>query len=351
MAITTHQPTIGLIGLGNIGLLHADRYAALGASLAGMDTTASARRRFADRYDSPVFDDHRRLFDAVDAVVVAVPNAYHDRYAVAALESGLDVFLEKPMADTGANAARIADSAASADGVCMVGFHNRFRPVVEQFKRLQDTNRFGTLTHVQANYVRQRGIPDGGTDGWFTRRSIAGGGAVIDIGVHAIDLALYLAGYPPVDDIVGTTRRAPEHEFDVEDAGSAFIRCVGGPTIALEVAWQSNRPDNRSFVIEGTEGGAILHPNEERLELFESGHKTVVHADPTDPYERQARSFLRAVEDGTGPTRNTVTEALAVQRVIDGIYRSAADGSPCSGRAASSEPALAPGLPGEHVSD
>ncbi|ELY93262.1 oxidoreductase [Natrialba chahannaoensis JCM 10990] len=351
MDTTNHQPTIGLIGLGNIGLLHADRYAALGASLAGMDTTARARQRFANRYDSPVFDDHHNLFDTVDAVVVAVPNAYHDRYAVAALESGLDVFLEKPMADTVPNAVRIADSAATAEGVCMVGFHNRFRPIVEQFKQLQEVGRFGSLTHVQANYVRQRGVPDSGAGGWFTQRAIAGGGAVIDIGVHAIDLALYLTGYPLVDDIVGTTRRAPEHEFDVEDAASAFIRCVDGTTISLEVAWQSNGPDNRSFVIEGTEGGAMLHPNEERLELFESGHKTDIHVDPVDPYERQARSFLRAIERGTPPRRNTVTEALAVQQVIDGIYRSAADDTPCGELTTADEPAFVPGVSGEQVSE
>lgn len=318
--MTRTAPTIGIIGLGNIGHLHAERLVSLGATVAGMDTNDEIRQRFAEQYSAPVFDDHSDLFDVVDGVVVAVPNTYHEQYAIDALEAGLDVFLEKPMADTWASARRIADVASNAAGVCMVGFHNRYRAVVEQFKQLQSTGRFGELTHVQANYVRQDGVPEHG--GWFTREAIAGGGALIDIGVHAIDLALYLLDYPRVEEVVGTTRRAPEHEFDVEDAASAFIRCEGGKTIAVEVAWQTNGPDNRSFVIDGTAGGAELIPGDEHLELFESARKTAIDVNRTDPYERQAESFLNAVETGTPPSRNTAGEALTVQCVIDRIYQS-----------------------------
>lgn len=319
--MTRIPTTIGIIGLGNIGRLHADRFAALGAAVAGMDSTDDARQRFADRYDAPVFDDHWNLLDAVDAVVIAVPNAYHDRYAVDALEAGVDVFLEKPMADTSINAHRIADAAASADAVCMIGFHNRYQGVVEQFKRLQSAGRFGELSHVRANYVRRNGVPEHG--GWFTREDVAGGGALIDIGVHAIDLALYLLEYPRVESVIGTTRRAPEHDFDVEDAASAFIRCADGKTISLEVAWQTNGPDDRTFVIDGTEGGATLVPDDERLDLFDTDGRTTVDVERIDPYERQARSFLDTVENDVDPARNTVEDGLTVQRVIDEIYRSA----------------------------
>ncbi len=312
--------TIGIIGLGNIGCLHAERFVTLGADVAGMDSNDDARRRFAEDFAAPVFDDHHELFAVVDAVVIAVPNTYHDRYAIAALEAGLDVFLEKPMADTWANARRIADVAATADGVCMIGFHNRYRPVVERFKQLQVAGRFGELTHVQANYVRQNGVPEHG--GWFTRGDISGGGALIDIGVHAIDLALYLLDFPRVEEVVGATRRSPDRSFDVEDAASAFVRCADGTTISLEVAWRTNGSDNRAFVIDGTDGSAELTPGDERLELFDGGRRTAISVDRIDPYEQQAHAFLDAVERDVDPKRNNVEEALAVQRVIDDIYQS-----------------------------
>ena len=318
--MTNTPTTIGIVGLGNIGLLHAERFGTLGASVAGLDSDAKARRRFVERHDGPVFDDRRELFDAVDGVVIAVPNSYHDRYAIPALEAGLDVFLEKPMADTRLNAERIADVAARADGVCTVGFHNRYRAIVGRFEELQGAGRFGELTHVQANYVRRSGVPEHG--GWFTREAVAGGGALIDIGVHAIDLALYLLDYPVVEEVVGTTRRSPDHEFDVEDAASGFIRCAGGKTISLEVAWSANGPENKTFLIEGTDGAGKLNPWKERLEIFDAGRGTEIQVDRVDPYLRQARSFVNAIENDVDPAVNTADEALTVQCVIDRMYRS-----------------------------
>lgn len=318
--MNTEQTTIGIIGLGNIGLLHAERFSTLGTNIAGMDSNDDARRRFVEQHGAPVFHTTHDLFDAVDAVVIAVPNKYHDQYAIAALEAGLDVFLEKPMADTWGNAKQITDAAENADGACMIGFHNRYHAVVEQFKQLQARGFFGELTHIEANYVRRSGVPEHGN--WFTDQRIAGGGALIDIGVHAIDLALYLLGAPSVEDVVGTTRRAPEHEFNVEDAASAFIRCTGNKTISLEVAWQTQGPENKAFVIHGSKGGAKLIPGDKQLKLFDADSQTNLEVESIDPYKQQAQSFLNAIKHGVAPERNTADEALAVQCVIDSVYRS-----------------------------
>ena len=128
-----------------------------------MDTDPTAQARFAERYDVAAYDNPDRLFDVADAVVVATPNCYHEQYAIAALDAGLDVLLEKPLANTLESAERIADRAHAADGFCMVGFKNRFLNSIQLVRRLQREGCFGKIYHIEANYVRQREIPGRGS--------------------------------------------------------------------------------------------------------------------------------------------------------------------------------------------
>jgi predicted dehydrogenase len=340
---------IGIIGLGNIGGYHAEFLGDVGDAdlVAGLDIDAAARRSFAEEYDVETYEDHAELFSTVDAVIVTTPNRFHEEYAVAALEAGVDVLLEKPLAHTVESAERIVEAAHAADAICMVGFNNRFSNPVEVLKHDLRTGRFGDVTHVEANYVRRRGIPGRGS--WFTSKAVAGGGALIDIGVHAIDLALYFLGFPEVVEVSGTARaefgsrddytflrqwgadEGPDG-FDVEDSASAFIRCADGRTVSLEVAWAANRPNTDEFVIRGTEAGARLDRNSHELTVYDGGvgganHLSTATVDTQESvtHREEQRAFVRAVEAGT-LDRNTVDEALAVQRVIDAIYRSSAEG-------------------------
>jgi predicted dehydrogenase len=340
---------IGIVGLGNIGNYHAEFLRDVeGAELvAGLDVDAGARRGFAETHGVDVYEDRSALFAAVDAVVVTTPNRFHEEYAVAALEAGLDVLLEKPLAHTVESAERIADAARDAGGICMVGFNNRFSNSVEVLKHDLRAGRFGDVTHVEANYVRRRGIPGRGS--WFTTEDVAGGGALIDIGVHAVDLALYFLDFPDVVEVSGTTRSefgtreeyaflrqwgtdAGPGGFDVEDSASAFVRCAGGKTVSLEVAWAANRPDSDEFVIRGTEAGATLDRNTHELTVYDAGvgganhlSTTTVETRESVTHREEQRAFVRAVREGE-LDRNTVDQALAVQRVVDAVYRSAAEG-------------------------
>jgi predicted dehydrogenase len=343
--MTTERTEIetGIVGLGNIGQYHAERLVDLGMSLVGgMDVAAEARTRFARRYDVEVYDDHTELYDDLDAVIITTPNKYHEEYAVDALERGLHVLLEKPLAHSIESAGRIADAAARSDGYAMVGFNNRFANAVRIVKNRIDRGDLGHVSHVEANYVRRRGIPGRGS--WFTRRQIAGGGALIDLGVHAIDLALYLLDYPDVQEVNGVTRRefgsseeyayldmwaedAGPEGFDVDDSASAFVRCAGDRTISLEVAWATNRPATHEFVARGTESAARFDLLEGDLS-FHSASKvgpdhledTTVETRQNDTHTDEQRAFFdRIVGERSG---DSVEEALAVQRVIDAIYRS-----------------------------
>lgn len=336
---------VGIVGLGNIGHQHADRIVEHEADLVGgMDINPEARRHFSEKYGIPVFADANELFDAVDSVIIATPNRYHEEYAVAALEAGLDVFLEKPLAHSLKSARRIVATARNVDGFCMVGFKNRFATPVRMIKHLQRADHFGDIRHIEANYVRHRGIPGHGS--WFTNRRISGGGSLIDIGVHVIDLSLHLLGFPDVLEVTATTRSEfslpdgpsingrDESSFDVDDSASAFIRCANDSTITLEIAWATNRSSNHTVMIGGTDAGACFDLNDHSLTLYETSHEGAnslmgtedITPHPNDRISSEQEMFLRMVAQGESPDQNTVEEGLTVQRIANAIYRSSEEG-------------------------
>ena len=344
---SANDVAVGIVGLGGIGTHHATRLVERGANLVGgMDIDADARGRFHEEFGVDAYDDEAELYDDCDAVLITTPNRFHEEYAVAALDAGLDVLLEKPLAHSLESAERIAEAAADADGFCMLGFNNRFREPVRVIKHYQDEGRFGETTHVEANYVRRRGVPGRGS--WFTSEGVAGGGALIDIGVHAIDLALYFLDHPEIVEVSGETRSefggrddyayvhmwgedtGPEG-FDVEDSASAFIRDADGNTVSLEVAWATNRPTTDEFVVRGTEAGATFDRGSGDLTIHEAGvggghhlSDTAVETRESDSHAAEPEVFLEAAAAGEPPAINTVEEGLSVQRVIDAIYRSSA---------------------------
>ncbi len=335
---------VGIVGLGNIGQYHAERLLDHDVTLVGgVDIDEAARERFERRYGVQAFDRSDPLYDAIDAVVITTPNEFHEPYAVDALERGIHVLLEKPLANTLESGERIAAAAAESDAVCMIGFNNRYSNTVEFVRNRIDRGDLGRVTHVEANYVRRRGVPGRGT--WFTHRKSAGGGALIDLGVHAIDLALYLLEYPPLSEVSGVTRSefgrredyvylemwgsdAGPSAFDVEDSASAFVRTDDDRTVSLEVAWATNRPATHEFVVQGTEAAARFDLLENDLTLHTAStggpnalEDTTVRTRDVDTHRAEQAVFLDAVASGSTHPEN-VEQALAVQRVVDAIYRS-----------------------------
>ena len=352
--MTTESPVqVGIIGLGGIGHHHAERLADQPAELAGgLDISGDARESFREQFDVPTYEEPENLLSAVDAVLITTPNRFHEQYAVAALEAGLDVLLEKPLAHTLESAKRIAEAAHDAEGFCMVGFNNRFAAPVEVLKQHQAEGRFGDMSHIEANYVRRRGIPGRGS--WFTSKGVAGGGALIDIGVHAIDLALHFLDFPEITEVSGSTRSefgtreeyayiemwgedvGPEG-FDVDDSATALLRTESGQTVSLDVAWATNRPENNEFVLRGTEAGARFDRGSHDLTIYEASgtgthHLTdaEIETQAVDTHKAELRYFVEHVAAGEQPDQNTVEEGLAVQRVIDAIYRSSEQGEAVS---------------------
>ena len=347
--MSSTSPKIGIIGLGNIGRFHADRLVDHGADIVGgVDINPDARTAFADAYATSAYEKADELFAEAEGVVVGTPNRYHEEYATMALESNTNVLLEKPLAHTIESAEAIAEAAADSEAFVMTGFENRFANSVEVLKGFQRDGRFGTAHHVEANYIRRRGIPGRGS--WFTSQASSGGGSLIDIGVHAIDLALYVLDFPEVVEVSATTRSSfgsredyayidmfgedlGPGEFDVDDSVTAFIRCANGATVSLEAAWATNRPTNHEFMLRGSDAGACFDRSEDTLKIYESGKKGTDHLADTDITTRtndsmaaEQAAFLEAVESGTPPEMNTLEQGMVVQRVIDAIYRSSENG-------------------------
>ncbi|MFP9192059.1 Gfo/Idh/MocA family protein [Natrialbaceae archaeon A-CW1-1] len=350
--MTADRSTVktGIVGCGNIGQHHAERLSQLGVPIVGgMDVSEAARRRFAERYDAESYADHHELYDAVDAVVITTPNAFHEEYAVDAFERNRHVLLEKTLAHTLESAERIAAAAAKSHGVSMVGFNNRFRNGVRLIADRIARGELGEVMHVEANYVRRRGVPGRGS--WFTSKNVAGGGSLIDIGVHVIDLSMYLLEYPTVETVSGVTRSefggreeyaylemwgedAGPDGFDVDDSASAFIRCDGNRTISLEVAWATNRPPTYEIVVRGTEAAAVfdLHDHEVTIHSARSTGTdhfvdTTLSPGENDGHVDEQRAFFDAIESGNEiGVGASVEDALTVQRIVDGIYRSSERG-------------------------
>jgi predicted dehydrogenase len=343
---------LGIVGLGFMGQTHAMNTEELGHEVvAGTDVSPESRDEFATAYDAATYEDPEEMYDAedLDAVAVATPNAFHEEAVVPALERGVHVVCEKPLANDLEGAERIAAAARESDAFCTVNFHNRVSTAAELFKGYQADGRFGDIRHVRGNYLRARGIP--GVGSWFTDEELSGGGAVVDIGVHAIDFALYLMDFPAVEDVFAVTRSqfgtrddyvdpgdwyeaTEEAVFDVEDSATVMIRLADDRTISLEIAWAANESSSQEFVVRGSEAGARLDLGGEELTTLESGKQGTDHlVDSTIDtgsldhagWEGSDKRFLDAVATGSEPD-TTVQQALTVQRVIDAIYRSAETG-------------------------
>lgn len=342
-------PDIGFVGAGTIARVHAKYLQEAGgfaAAVADIDPSASAA--FAEEFDVPeTYEDYERMLAeaALDAVVVAVPNSLHAPVAVAALEADLDVLVEKPLAHDLASAERIAAAEAESEGRAMVGFVKAFETAFEDARRRVAAGELGRVYDAEAVWVRRRGVPQIGS--WFTRNATAGGGVLIDAGVHVLHLLLYALDFPTVETVSATADAhfgdredytylkmwggdpVDDPTFDVEDTVRAVLRTADGTTLHLHVAWAANREAEQRIVLSGDEAGVTATIDGDGAHATRYGTDgdaltdTTLRHGPGSAWARQWEYFADVVGGEREHTRNTVTEGVAVQRTIDAIYESA----------------------------
>lgn len=353
MASEHPELRVGVIGLGWAGQRHLDAYddrpGARVVALAGLEDDARtelAAQHGVERHVAR-WEDLLAL-DDLDAVSIAVPTFLHAPIALAALERGLHVLCEKPIARTGAEAERMVRAARDAGRVLDVAFNHRRRGDIQRLGELVAEGRLGRPYYAKAWWLRRTGIPTLGS--WFTRADLAGGGPLVDIGVHVLDYSLFLLGNPRVvavsaatydhlgragfghDPQSSKTGAAGTPTFDVEDLATGFIRLADGGTLLVEASWAAHRADGDEFGITlyGTEAGAELVVEDYApvgsLKLFgdEDGRAvaTRVRAAPGRGHEAVVEDFVAKVRSGrTGEHDGSGAAELA--RIVDACYRSA----------------------------
>lgn len=288
------------------------------------------------------YQDHKKMLSEVkaDAVIICVPNKFHSRITLDALECGCHVLCEKPPAITVEEARRMEEEARERNLILSYGFHFRHSEQVAILKEMICKEEFGTIYYASTKWNRRRGIPGWGN---FTNKEMQGGGPLIDIGAHMLDAALYLLGYPKVSYVCATAsdrigKRGgsglmgswdPE-QFFVEDGVFGFIRFENGTSLEIEASFAMNQKakDVRNVMLYGEKLGASLFP----LEIY--GEKNGQLTDGTYPFVEMRdwhmdsdRNFVNACL-GLEDILVTAGQGTYVQELIDALYKSADNGRP-----------------------
>jgi len=309
-------------------------------------------QRFQDELGIPderCFTDFHEMVKLaeLDAVDICTPNLYHSHAAVAALEAGKHVFCEKPDAINAAEAQNMADAAAASGKTLMVMRNNRFRPDARWLKAYIDRGGMGEVYTGRCGWIRRRGIP--GKGGWFTTRELSGGGPLIDLGVHMLDLAIWLMGNPVPVAVSGATyckfadaygAADSEHAkfgegdadgtFDVEDLAIGFIRFANGTSLQVECSWASNIEVEKNFVeLRGTKAGATVGGGP--LKVFTESGGVLADLEPKPGkgdwggHGGHLKHFVDVVLRGATPI-NTPQDGVHMIQILSALYESAETG-------------------------
>jgi predicted dehydrogenase len=346
MAGSDRKLRIGVIGLG-IGQAHIEgwREHAQAEVVAIADSDAQRLAAVGELYGVAARYTHAEaMLDAggLDVVSVCTPNKFHQALSIAAFEAGAHVLCEKPMAMNADEGRAMLAVARRAGKRLMINFSYRFSAASRGLKAQVDAGVFGDFYFGRSVWHRRRGMP--GFGGWFGRRDLAGGGPLIDLGVHRLDLALWLMGHPRPTWVLGSTHDAIARPlaaasgkvFDVEDLAAALIRFDNGATLIVEASWAAHIQEAELMETRllGTRAG-LLQKNLDEGYAFDAQVFTEQHGAQLDirlhPPALAARSamhdFAEAILAGR-PHPAPGEEGLVVTELLDAIYASARRGEP-----------------------
>lgn len=324
---------IGLVGVG--GTAQVNHIPALmkveGLELVGLvDRDLEKAQRVAQKFGIPVSGNRIEVLldrDDLDAVDICTPNFLHAPMAVAALEAGKHVLCERPLARSGEEAAAMVKAARKADRVLMCAVQHRFRPDAQLLRKFVDKGDLGDVFLAKAGWLRQKAEWD--SDEWRRTKRESGGGVVLDLGFHMLDLALFVLGQPKVESVTASVHRSRKGE--VEDSATAFFRLAGGAALTLELTWGLLMEKDFAFLnLFGAGGAALLNP----FRVHKGMHGTLVNVTPEletsknqyrQSMEAQVAHFADALRGDAKPMGGA-EEILGVMKLMDAIYQSAEQG-------------------------
>jgi len=340
---------VGVIGVGGILRVHMPGWEQHPQTevVAASDIDANVLQNWGKQWGvDRLYTDATDLINdpEIDIIDIVTPNMYHAPLAIAALDAGKHVICEKPLAPT---PREINDMIAARDRsgkLLMTAQHFRFRGISQALKNEIDAGALGDIYHARSWMLRRHAIP---TRPGFLLKQHSGGGACIDIGVHILDLTLWMMGNPEPVTVSGNTRtilarreRAFSRwsddpimkEMDVEEMATAYVRFDNGATLILEVSWMLHHDtdgEDMQMWLYGTEGGALWPKNEiystnyETRQLYNAALKFADEKIP--PHALECMTFADAVLDGA-PSPVPAEHSLQVLTILDAVYRSQAEG-------------------------
>jgi len=338
---------IGVIGLG-IGRNHVRDFLThpYAKIVAVADTNKILLEERAEEFNIPhTYQTYQDMLaqEDLDIVSIATPNSLHLPMALAAFKAGCHVLCEKPMALSAEQGKQMLEASKKAGKRLMINFSFRFAPQSLALKQQVDAGTFGDIYYARTLWLRRRYIPRFG--GWFGQKAMSGGGPLIDLGVHRLDLALWLMSYPKpvyvtgncVHGIAAELAKKEGKAFDVEDFAAGYIQFDNGATLCIEASWASHIKELELMEtrIFGTKGGAHHYNLNEGYDFAvetyteEDGffYDKHLHPFPRQDTHNAMYHFVDAILNDT-PHIATGDEGLIVMEILDALYQSAATGQP-----------------------
>jgi predicted dehydrogenase len=337
---------VGIIGAGNIAQsAHLPAYKTLNDRaevVAIADINLARAKDAAQAFGIPkAYSSVEELLAGsdVDYIDICVWNGSHFTAAIAAARAGKPILCEKPMSDSLAHSLEMEKEVKKAGVPFMMAMPSRFRAEASLLHKMIDAGELGDIYYAKTGYVRRRGTPIG----WFTDRSKSGGGPVIDIGVHCIDVCWFLMGRPKPVRVSGAISHAIGNfatkgvrrwtaldtgsgVFDTEDSASAIVHFENGASMLIETSWALNAKESRYTQVCGTKGGAVLDP----LTIYtENSLGYLTDNQPVVPqvngFEQEIAHFIDCLETGSQPIA-PIEDGISIQKILGGIYDSAKQG-------------------------
>jgi predicted dehydrogenase len=340
---------VGVIGLG-MGRWHlrcfkdtpeAEIYAVA-------DVKAEKLAEVKKEYEVPhAFEDYKKMLELkeLDAVAIVTPNTLHKPMVLDAVKAGKHILCEKPMAMNAAEAQEMLDAANKANLKLMINFNQRFTPTAMYLKERIEAGELGEIYHGKTGWIRRGKYTgtlawlagEGGS--WFCTKKLSGGGALIDIGVHVLDLAMWLMGDVQPVTVYGSTwtKFGPEvlgeknAVMDVDDWASAYVKFDNGADLLVEASWAGHIAQESIYTsLMGTEGGAdrISAEGPASLRIYKEIDRATVDYVPncgSKKYETAPEHFVHSIVKDVKPIAPG-EDGVRVMKVLDAIYESSRTG-------------------------
>ncbi|MCD9021673.1 Gfo/Idh/MocA family protein [Cohnella silvisoli] len=338
---------IGVIGTGSISSLHLSSYQNNPDAqiYAICDVNLGRAEKTVEQYNAKkAYSDYRELLQDpdIDGVSICTWNNTHAEIAIAALNAGKHVLVEKPLCRTVEEALRIEESVRLNGKIFQVGFVRRFDPNAQLAKQFLDNGELGEVYYAKASCLRRLGNPGG----WFADKSRSGGGPLIDLGVHIIDLCWYLMGKPKVKSVNGAIHsklgnrshvkglnfyKAADYDAqknNVEDLAVAFIRFHNGATLAVETSFTLHaKKDEISVRLYGDLGGVEIEPEfmivSEKYDTIMNLNPQVNHLsiDVNGSFQNEIDHFISSIQTGHTPIAS-VQDGVEIMKILCAVYQS-----------------------------